>query len=610
MEKVLAKLVLVVGVLMHCGSTQVRSDAKHHRYKAGDYVPLYVNKVGPFLNPSETYPHFDLPFCQPDHIEERKQTLGEMLSGDHLINAPYKLEFLVEKFAEVACRKNLTKEEVSQFRTAIKREYYFQMYYDDDLPVREFVGEIHKQGILDNYKYFLYKHIRFDILFNKDRVIEINVEAYPRALYPGATVDLTEDKETYVEFVYTVFWKEVDIPFEKRMEKYSSVALHSVEPRWFIVLNSCFTLLLLAGFLVRYYMRVLKKDLTELQDEGLVSSQEERGWKSIRDDVFTCPVHKSLLSAALGSGTQLLALTILVLLLGIFDIFHPHKPGCFLTALIVIYAITSCIAGYTATSFNCQLEGTNWLGNLLLTGCLFGGPLLFTFLLLNSIATAYKASIAVSLSTIVALVLIWIDTFPYVVLGGIFGKSSYKDEPQDVCQNIEAELQAPLCITKVPREIPPLRWYKRALPQMALAGIIPFSVIRFELDLVILSVWDLRDKDHRNYVVYTILFTTFILLLIAVCLVNVLCTWCQLVAEDYKWWWRSFLCGGSIGLYVYGYCIYYYFAKSEWSGSLQISFFFGYMACISYGFFLVFGTVGFTASFCFVRYIYSSVKCD
>lgn len=140
---------------------------------------------------------------------------------------------------------------------------------------------------------------------------------------------------------------------------------------------------------------------------------------------------------------------------------------------------------------------------------------------------------AVSLSTIVVLALIWINTFPYVVLGGIFGKSSYKDESQDVCQNIEAELQAPLCITKVPREIPPLRWYKRALPQMALTGIIPFSVINIELDLVILCVW-----DHRHYVGYTILFTTFILLLIAVCLVNVLYTWCQLVAEDYKWWWR------------------------------------------------------------------------
>ncbi|PON79239.1 Nonaspanin [Parasponia andersonii] len=61
-----------------------------------------------------------------------------------------------------------------------------------------------------------------------------------------------------------------------------------------------------------------------------------------------------------------------------------------------------------------------------------------------------------------------------------------------------------------------------------------------------------------------------------------------------------FLCGGSIGLYVYGYCIYYYYAKSDWSDSLQVSFF-GYMACICYGLFMMFGTVGFVASLMCVR---------
>lgn len=199
-----------------------------------------------------------------DRIEERKQTLGEALSGDRLVNAPYKLQFLVEKFAEVACTKNLTKEEVSRFRAAIKSDYYLQMYYDDDLPIWEFVGEVHKQGILDNYKYFLYTHICFDVLFNKDRVIEIKVHVYPVAVYTGAAVDLTEDKETFVKFVYSVFWKEVDIPFEKRREKYSlsSMAPHNVQLRWFLVLNSCVTLLLFAGFLVIYYMRVITKDLT------------------------------------------------------------------------------------------------------------------------------------------------------------------------------------------------------------------------------------------------------------------------------------------------------------------------------------------------------------
>lgn len=36
-------LVLLVGL--------VRSDSSDHRYKPGDFVPLYANKVGPFHNP-------------------------------------------------------------------------------------------------------------------------------------------------------------------------------------------------------------------------------------------------------------------------------------------------------------------------------------------------------------------------------------------------------------------------------------------------------------------------------------------------------------------------------------------------------------------------------
>ncbi|PON79243.1 Nonaspanin [Parasponia andersonii] len=62
---------------------------------------LYV--VGPFENPSETYRYFDLPFCQPqpENLKEKKQTLGELLSGDHLFKAPYQLEFLVDKDSEL-----------------------------------------------------------------------------------------------------------------------------------------------------------------------------------------------------------------------------------------------------------------------------------------------------------------------------------------------------------------------------------------------------------------------------------------------------------------------------------------------------------------------------
>lgn len=37
-------------LLLACGS-RVGADESDHKYKEGDHVPLYVNKVGPFHNP-------------------------------------------------------------------------------------------------------------------------------------------------------------------------------------------------------------------------------------------------------------------------------------------------------------------------------------------------------------------------------------------------------------------------------------------------------------------------------------------------------------------------------------------------------------------------------
>jgi major membrane immunogen (membrane-anchored lipoprotein) len=50
-KKNAATIILVIAVLITCCGTQVRSDASDHRYKEGDPVPLYANKVGPFHNP-------------------------------------------------------------------------------------------------------------------------------------------------------------------------------------------------------------------------------------------------------------------------------------------------------------------------------------------------------------------------------------------------------------------------------------------------------------------------------------------------------------------------------------------------------------------------------
>jgi hypothetical protein len=52
---------------------------------------------------------------------------------------------------------------------------------------------------------------------------------------------------------------------------------------------------------------------------------------------------------------------IFIFLLAIVGVFYPYNRGALFTALVVIYALTSGIAGYTATSFYLQLDGTNWV---------------------------------------------------------------------------------------------------------------------------------------------------------------------------------------------------------------------------------------------------------
>jgi transmembrane 9 superfamily protein 2/4 len=83
----------------------------------------------------------------------------------------------------------------------------------------------------------------------------------------------------------------------------------------------------------------------------------------------------------------------------------------------------------------------------------------------------------------------------------------------------------------------------------------------------------------------------------------------QLCAEDYNWWWRSFLASGSTALYVFLYSA-FYFSKLEPSLFVTYVLYFGYMSIICLGLFLLTGCIGFLACLWFTRTIYGSIKVD
>jgi len=330
-------------------------------------------------------------------------------------------------------------------------------------------------------------------------------------------------------------------------------------------------------------------------DEETAEDQEETGWKYIHGDVFRFPKFKSVFAAALGSGTQLFTLwvssghskcsikessfqenKIVILFCKLISInciyafcavrcsysywhllvyfIHTTEGLYSLHLLLYMHSLQELLAillphsivnwkeqtGYRLINL-CNLVQyqfdlhvflvisdfifvrTSWqVRNLLLTGCLFCGPLFLTFCFLNTVAIVYNATAALPFGTIVVIVLIWtLVTSPLLVLGGIAGKNS------------KAEFQAPVRTTKYPREIPPLPWYRGAIPQMAMAGFLPFSAIYIELYYIFASVW-----GHRIYTIYSILFIVFIILLIVTAFITVALTYFQLAAEDHEWWWR------------------------------------------------------------------------
>ncbi|KAK6163547.1 hypothetical protein DH2020_000411 [Rehmannia glutinosa] len=476
----------------------------------------------------ETYKYYELAFCRPDQVLEKKEGLGEVLNGDRLANALYDLKFAVNKTGAILCQQKLNRDA--------------NLTVDGKGP-----------------KYFLFTHVQFDALYNGNQVIEIHAFSDP-----SHVVDVTEDIDVKVEFTYSIIWNGTSTPYKNRMDRFSGASLLPVlhQTHLFSFLNSIVILILLLGLLTVLFMRHLKNDLRKwsIGDED---EEKEVGWKYIHGDVFRCPTNLPLFSAVLGCGTQLLIMVFVLFVLAFLGVFYPYSRGALSTSIFISYTLTSAVAGYTSASFCSQYAETGWCD------C-------STSSWNNICHFSYTCTCCNSINC------------PWGVTG----------------HRYKSDLQSSPVTKKSPREIPSLAWYRKTPAQMFLAGLLPFSAIVLELHNLCATIW--------GYKIYTspgILFITFVILIILTALLSVGLTYFQLTVEDHEWWWRSVLRGGSTAIFMFTYCIYFYF-KSNMSGILQTSLFFGYSACLCYAFFLMLGAVSFQASLMFVRRIYFAVKSE
>ena len=66
-------------------------------------------------------------------------------------------------------------------------------------------------------------------------------------------------------------------------------------------------------------------------------------------------------------------------------------------------------------------------------------------------------------------------------------------------------------------------------------------------------------RGLRVYYVFGFLFVVVMILAVTTMESTVLLCYFQLCAEDYHWWWRSFLTGASSAVFLLGYAFVFYF---------------------------------------------------
>lgn len=610
-----ASWLLLSGPTLVEGKKKLAKVKRGTTYKDKDEVHLVVNSVGPFNNPTEKYRYFSLPFCEDHHDEEgkdikkggvkHKQRLHEDMAGDRRESSPYIVNFNTPTESRTLCTKTYNTQQLTQFKEAIANSFFYEMFVED-LPMSGFIGDIVNEDVVaqdimgtgssNEGKTYLYTSFIFSFGINQNKIVSASVQSDHAKKVDITNVNVDELK---VEFTYSVNFFPDTLEWKHRMKRYSNSMFRprSPEIHWLSIMNSCVLVLLLVTFLVIIFMRILKNDISEYIDlEEETVDEEESGWKLIHGDVFRFPQRSTLFCSAIGAGNQLLISTFIVMLLALSGKVSTTRRGSILSAAVIVYSLMSIVGGYTSTKLYLQMNGKAWARCVLLTALLFPAPVVGVFMWVNSVALVKGSISALPFSTVFTIAALYFFVcVPLNLIGGILAKNY-----------ANTDLRAPTRTTKVAREIPtdvPILGGRGV--QMLVAGFLPFSSIYIELHYIFTTMW-----GHQIYTLFGVLIFAFLLLVLVTSAIAVSLLYFQLMREDHRWWWMTLINGGMIGLFTYAYSFYFYFHTSGLTGFLQTSFYFGYMALTSFAVFLMYGSISFQVSLQFVKYIYSSVKCD
>lgn len=586
------------------------------------------------------YGYYSLPYCKPDTLKVFSENLGEKLRGDRIVNSPYKIEMRINKECQFVCRiPEISEQQVEKFQSRINDDYRVTMILDN-LPLAMVVirheetnpVKMYARGFPVGYRmvtegsepvYLLNNHLQFTVLYNKNKETELSrivgFEVKPFSVkhsYQGmwpqdeevpsfdtchggenpnyvseASPPLKLEAGKEVLFTYGVNFIESDIPWSSRWDAYLMIVDDQIH--WFSIINSVMIVLFLSGMVAMIMMRTLHRDIAAYNEmQTAEEAIEESGWKLVYGDVFRPPLYASLLASYVGVGVQILGMAVVTMIFAVVGLLSPANRGALMTAMLFFFVFMGYFAGYFSAMLYRVFKGSNLRKNTVQTAFMFPGIVFGIFFILNAFLWKEHSTGAVPFGTLFALCFLWFGiSVPLVFVGANHGFRSNAFE-------------FPVRTNKIPRQVPEQPWYMKPALSSLIGGILPFGAVFIELFFILSSLW-----LHQFYYLFGFLFLVFCILSVTCAEISMVLCYFQLCSEDYHWWWRSYFTSGSSAVYLFLYSIYYY-TKLDIHGFVSTILYFGYMTIISYGFFCLTGTVGFLATFWFVRRIYGAVKFD
>eukprot|EP00928_Gymnodinium_smaydae_P048554 TRINITY_DN32475_c0_g1_i1.p1 TRINITY_DN32475_c0_g1~~TRINITY_DN32475_c0_g1_i1.p1 ORF type:complete len:629 (+),score=121.23 TRINITY_DN32475_c0_g1_i1:125-2011(+) len=588
-------------------------------YMEGGVVEMKVNKLTS-VKTQLPYPYYTLPYCAPETIVESMENLGEIMEGDLIVNSPYEIRMLVNETCKVLCKKDLSQEDKALFKSMIDDEYLVNWLVDNLPAATRYIRRGNAKGestymngfpvgLERSGRYYIHNHVSISLKYHSSpgeyegyRIVGFEVS--PRSITQASRGQetLCEDRVAYpvfdmdmhesIIYTYDVQWAWSDVRWASRWDNYLKMSGGQIH--WFSIMNSLMIMLFLSGMVAMILLRTLHRDIAKYNElASAEDASEETGWKLVHGDVFRKPRHARWLAVSVGSGVQILGMSVVVLIFALLGILSPAHRGALLQSMMLLFAFMGSFAGYTSSRLYKVFQGTDWKNTTLLTAFLYPGIFFIIFFILNLFIWGQKSSGAVPFTTMFALLALWFGiSVPLVFLGAYSG---FK----------KPTIELPVRTNQIPRQVPQQPWYVHPIVTMLIGGVLPFGAVFTELFFIMSSLW-----QHQFYYLFGFLALVLIILAVTCAEISIALTYFQLTSEDYNWWWRSFLSSASSACYVFLYSIVYFTSRLQIEKFVSTLLYFGYMFLMSIAFFLLTGSIGMLASFFFVRAIYSSIKID